>query len=62
MEKNKTLTVAEKVKVGAITLIGAGIFSQGTLYFREIKLQHYFFLAPCQISCVMAGCKPINLC
>ncbi len=35
MEKNKTLTIAEKVKACAMTLIGTGIFSQGTLYFKE---------------------------
>ena len=35
MEKNKTLTLAEKIKACAMTLIGTGIFSQGTLYFKE---------------------------
>ncbi len=34
MENNKTLNVAEKVKAVAIAFIGAGIFSQGTFYFK----------------------------
>jgi hypothetical protein len=35
MEKSKIVNMAEKVKAIAITFIGAGIFSQGTLYFKE---------------------------
>ncbi|WAC42585.1 hypothetical protein [Pedobacter sp. SL55] len=34
MENNKTVNLAEKAKAIAITLIGAGIFSQGTFYFK----------------------------
>lgn len=35
MENNKTIGLAEKIKAIAITFIGAGIFSQGTFYFKE---------------------------
>lgn len=35
MENNKTVNIAEKIKAIAITFIGAGIFSQGTFYFKE---------------------------
>lgn len=35
MENNKTISLAQKAKAVAITLIGAGIFSQGTFYFKE---------------------------
>lgn len=35
MEDNNRINIAEKVKAAAITFIGAGIFSQGTFYFRE---------------------------
>ncbi|WP_231426398.1 hypothetical protein [Pedobacter sp. Leaf250] len=34
MEDNKTVQTAEKIKAAAMGFIGAGIFSQGTLYFR----------------------------
>lgn len=34
MNNNKTAIVAEKVKAFAIAFIGAGIFSQGTFYFK----------------------------
>lgn len=35
MENNKTANIAERIKAIAITFIGAGIFSQGTFYFKE---------------------------
>lgn len=35
MEDNNRINSAEKVKAAAITFIGAGIFSQGTFYFKE---------------------------
>lgn len=35
MEDNNRISFAEKVKAAAITFIGAGIFSQGTFYFKE---------------------------
>lgn len=35
MENNKAANIGEKIKAVAITFIGAGIFSQGTFYFKE---------------------------
>lgn len=34
MENNKAIQTAERIKSAAIGFIGAGIFSQGTLYFQ----------------------------
>lgn len=35
MENNNRINIAERIKAIAISFIGAGIFSQGTFYFKE---------------------------
>lgn len=35
MENNNRINIAERIKAVAISFIGAGIFSQGTFYFKE---------------------------
>lgn len=40
MENNRIVYKVEKVKAGALAFIGAGFFSQGTIYFKEQSSYH----------------------